>query len=224
MRRVLIAGAVGVVCGCAVVAGPNWVEPGGGAGSTIGTADEPSGSGLLQTIAGRLRGPTDGQGATDFEDVYRIYISAPMQFTARTFGAGGATFNTQLWLFDELGRGLLGNDDAGPGNDGSLLLHASNDGTGVEITTAGVYYLAISGHGNVPRSAGGAIFEFVIPNEISGPDGPGGVGQLSNWSGPGQFGDYVIFLEGVVFVPGPGVAGGMLAFMGLGGLRRRRGG
>ncbi len=223
MRFGLIAGAVGAVCSCAVVAGPNWIEPGGGAGSTIGTADEPSGSGLLQTIAGRLRGPVDGQGASDFEDLYRIYISAPALFSARTFGAGSATFNTQLWLFDETGHALLGNDDAEPGIEGSQLLRMSNDGTGVVINNPGVYYLGISGFGNEPLSAGGPMFQFAIPNEVSGPDGPGGLAPLSNWSGNGAFGDYVIFLEGVVFVPSVGSVGVLAGFMGLAGVRRRRG-
>ncbi len=225
MRVHVIAGAVGVLFSCAAVAGPNWVEPGGGAGSSLATADEPSGSGLLHTISGRLRGPADGQGASDFEDVYRIFISAPTAFSARTFGGpGSATFNTQLWLFDASGRGLLGNDDAGPGEPGSLLLSMSTDLTGVQITTPGVYYLAISGLGNVPVSAGGMIFEFVTPFEISGPDGPGGAAPLQGWSGAGAFGDYVIELQGVSFVPSVGSAGVMGVFMGMvGTCRRRRG-
>lgn len=223
MRGHVIAGAVGLYAACAVIAGPNWVEPGAGAGSSLATADEPAGSGLLQTISGRLRGPADGQGTTDFEDVYRIFISAPTQFSARTFGGpGGATFNTQLWLFNSAGQALLGNDDAGPGEDGSLLLSMSNDGTGIDLTAPGIYYLAISGHGNVPLSVGGPMFQFLIPNEISGPDGPGGMAPLGGWSGEGEFGDYVIYLEGVIFVPSVGSAGVMGAFMGMVGMGRRR--
>lgn len=185
-------------------AGPNWVEPSSGAGSTIPTASKPNGIGPLQSISGTLEGAADGKPLPDYEDIYEIFIANPAAFRARTFtttDGGSATFNTLLFLFDPTGQGLLGNDDAMPGEQGSLLLPMSDDGTGVVINLPGTYYLAICGAGNQPLSAGGPIFQFVNPFEISGPDGPGGAMPLANWQGPGQVGDYVIHLEGVEFRP-----------------------
>ncbi len=195
-----------LVASSVACAGPNWVEPSSGAGSLPPTAGKPNGVGPLQLLSGSLEGPVIDGGKTlpDFEDVYEIFIENPSAFRARTFSSadgGGATFNTLLFLFDASGNGLLANDDAFPGEFGSELLPMSNDGTGVSITAPGVYYLAICGAGNRPRSPGGAIFNLVSPFEISGPDGPGGSLALSEWSGAGEFGEYTIALEGVRFIP-----------------------
>lgn len=185
-------------------AGPNWVEPAAGAGSSIPTANKPNGVGPLQTIGGTLEGSVDGKPLPDFEDVYEIFIADPANFSARTFtmiDGGSATFNTRLFLFDAAGQGLLANDDPFPGEQGSRLLRFSDDGTGVVINIPGIYYLAICGAGNDPLSLAGPIFQIVNPFEVSGPDGPGGAQPLANWTGPGAVGEYVIHLEGVQFVP-----------------------
>ncbi len=195
-----------LLCGPAAMSGPNWVEPGSGAGSLPPTAAKPNGVGPLQLLSGSLDGPVleGSKSLPDFEDVYEIYIQNPAAFRARTFSmsdGGSATFNTLLFLFDASGNGLLANDDAFPGEFGSALLPMSNDGTGVVISAPGVYYLAICGAGNRPQSSGGPIFNLVSPFEISGPDGPGGMAPVSAWSGAGEFGEYAIALEGVRFIP-----------------------
>jgi hypothetical protein len=43
--------------------------------------------------------------------MYAIYIEDPATFSATT--VGGATFDTQLWLFDANGKGVVANDDSG---------------------------------------------------------------------------------------------------------------
>jgi hypothetical protein len=86
-------------------AGANtWDETadgGGDAGDLPATAQVVSGSGPLTAITGNL-------GASDV-DMYQIIICDPLIFEATT--VGGATFDTQLWLFDLNGNGVLHNDD-----------------------------------------------------------------------------------------------------------------
>jgi hypothetical protein len=74
---------------------------GGDAGDLPATAQVVSGSGSLTAITGNL-------GASDV-DMYQIIICDPLNFEATT--VGGATFDTQLWLFDLNGNGVLHNDD-----------------------------------------------------------------------------------------------------------------
>jgi hypothetical protein len=74
---------------------------GGDAGDLPATAQVVLGSGSLTAITGNL-------GASDV-DMYQIIICDPLNFEATT--VGGATFDTQLWLFDLNGNGVLHNDD-----------------------------------------------------------------------------------------------------------------
>jgi len=192
-----------LVSSAAALAGPDWEElanGGGDAGSGIVTAQTVVGMGSLNTVSGSLS--EGGFGAGDFQDVYLIRISAPSAFLAATTIAGGgaADFNTQLWLFDFFGTGIVGNDDASTADVGSLLRGAATDGSGAQVTTPGLYYLAISGFDSDPVSPGGAIFDQVTTTEISGPDGPGGSIPLSGWDAEGQTGEYTIVLSGVEFV------------------------
>jgi hypothetical protein len=68
----------------------------------------------------------------------------------------------------------------------------------------GIYYLAITVAGNNPVSACGLIFDL-MPNEVGGPDGPGGDLPIISWletGGSGTGGDqssYIIMLEGAEF-------------------------
>lgn len=210
-------------------AGPDWTETGGGAGSLPTTAETPTAN-PVRTISGELKGSfLRGGQSPDFEDMYRIYICDPLNFSARTDGGdlngvSTATFNTQLWLFREDGRGLLGNDDSpamGPGTTetGSLLRAPSTDGVTPIIPGPGFYYLAISGFNDRPVSAGGLMFDIANPMEISGPDGPGGTLPITGWLGPGEIGTYTIALTGVCPTPGCGV---VFAMGGVFLARRRR--
>jgi hypothetical protein len=193
---------VGLGCTFRALAGPDWIEADhGDAGSSIITAQP-----VTIPVVGRIIGSLNTGVVADFEDVYLIRILGPTMFQAHTDSAGGgsADFDTQLWLFDANGLGLLGNDDAAAGVMQSQLLASSNDGTGVTLTTPGCYYLAISGFNNDPVSSGGAIFSQASATEISGPDGPGGAQPLSGWTGAGAVGNYAIQF---ITIPMPTVGG-----------------
>jgi hypothetical protein len=184
----------------AALAGPSWVEPpcpGGDAGSTGGTAQSTTGSGTLGGISGTLCGAQNvAAGQDDFEDVYRIRICDPKKFSARP----AANFNAQVWLFTDDGRGLLGNDDQSETNLEARVFSPAGDGTNQAIPAPGIYLLAISGSNNDPLSMGELIFAQGSNTEVSGPDGSGGEGVLEGWSGPGEFGEYVIIIEGAALL------------------------
>lgn len=207
--------AFATLCGmsltCTVMAGPEWPEL-GDAGRLPGGAQIVLGSGSLESIRGALSLPLTGPG--DFEDMYLIKISDPTTFCAKTIiqsvSCGQCVpfpltqptnFNTQLWIFKADGRGLLGNDDDPADPPRSRLGNAADDGSGAVITTAGLYYIAISGGpGNDPQSSTGPIFNQVLLTEVSGPDGAGGANPIIGWSGGGPVGQYQILLCGASFV------------------------
>lgn len=207
-------------------AGPEWTEM-GDAGSLPSDAQTPMspGDGPIAIINGNLTGDPGGRGVPDFEDVYRIVIKDFENFSAFIVPnvSGATTFDTQLFLFDEFGLGILGNDDvAGASPNGeSGFGNMATDGSGAAVTQNGVYFLAISGAGNAPLNPlDEPIFNFADPFEVSGPDGSFPP-ELFNWSGPGAIGEYTIQLTGASFLPAPGAAG-LLALAGLSVTRRRR--
>jgi hypothetical protein len=190
-----------MLCGFSVQAGPDWIEH-GDAGALPSSAETTSGP--VGGSIGRISGGLDGLGAPlvggfggDFEDMYLIRIDNPLLFCATTVpcgdGCGSAEFNTQLWLFNANGLGLLGNNDTptsqllgAPLATGSTLGPFACDETQSSIPEPGLYYLAIS-HNNIPQSTGGPIFAFDDQNlcglgELSGPDGPGGGAPITGWS------------------------------------------
>lgn len=187
-------------------AGPQCVEGTGDAGSLRPAARVCSGAGTLTSITGQT---APSRSAPDFEDMFLIRITDPVNFTARTDGSGSATFDTQLWLFrlDETNKqgafGLLANDEIQGGPAGrSRLQPPATDGTGQAIPGPGLYLLAVTGFDNDPRSGGGApIFNQAVRTEVSGPDGAGGAGIHNSWSGGGATGTYNIHLVGAAFVP-----------------------
>lgn len=184
-----------------VLAGPSVIEPpwppGPDAGGTTSSAQGADGTGPLWVIAGELSGSTSIASAfTDFEDMFKIRICDQKRFSAQA----SADFDTQLWLFDESGMGLLGNNDASGADDQAFIFPPANDGTNMTVPKPGVYFLAISGLGNVPQAEGLDIFEISSETERSGPDGDGGSGALTGWSGEGEFGPYLIFLQGAALL------------------------
>lgn len=210
-------------------AGPIWPE--GAAGRLPGTAEPVTIP--FTRITGELSGTLlRGVESQDYEDMYLIQILDPRDCGGKGFFAstdwmvtpGGANdFDTQLWLFDATGRGLLGNDNVGPGIQQSFISFPATDLTLQPFPGAGLYYLAITGFNNDPLSPGGQIFNQANPFEISGPDGPGGLLPIVNWTatGTGAIGQYDILLHCAAPIPEP--ASGLLFLLGLfHGIRRRR--
>lgn len=180
----------------------------------------------INHIYGELSGLSRGAGPIDdYEDMYQILITDPSAFSATTSPTcdGRTTayetdFDTQLFLFSGSGRGVLANNNEASFSMGTSLLPAG------ALTGAGIgaYYLAISGLGNDPANDDGLIFDFATPTEVTGPDGPGGGGVITDWRGPGETGRYTICLTGARMVPEPSTAALLLGAAVLG-VRRRRG-
>lgn len=178
----------------------NWVEQ-GDAGSLPETAQPIFGGGPLGAIDGNT-------GVGDFEDMYLIEITDPDNFSASTspgFAGGGATFDTQLFVFDMMGFGIAANDDCpfdpGMGN-GSCIAGIGPAGLGL-ITQPGQYFIAVTGVNDDPVSPTGDIFNQNPINEITGPDGLGGMDPIIGWNGLGQNGMYTIQLTGADFIIPP---------------------
>jgi len=175
-------------------AGPEWTEMLSDSGSSIDEAHTPIGSGDLGTIVGEL------EGSGDFQDVFRIYVKDYNSFSAMVEMAPGSSgFDPQLWLFDENGVGILGNQDnlsAGVSGEAGFG-GAANDGSGSQLTHEGVYYIAVSGSGSAPLDdSSSAIFSISVSTEISGPDGSNDAFSDA-WSGIGTVGEYSIQFSGV---------------------------
>ena len=208
---------VAVTAGGPAFAGPNFIEGqcSGDAGSdpsgacTVGTV----GGGNVESISGSTNMGGFGPGTADFEDMYLIFISDPANFSVSV--GPGTGFDTQLWLFRAEpgipmidGFGLLANDDVSAVDAGAVLGPMSDDGTGITLTTPGLYYLAISGGGGLgvpdpgrfPIADGVPIFDLLVPTEISGPDGPGCSKVIEDWMGTGEVGSYEMAVEGVSFI------------------------
>jgi hypothetical protein len=191
--------AILVVAGLAAAASAQHVEIGDAAALLPG---QNTGSGALITITGEL-----ALGAADV-DLYAINIVDFANFSA-TVASG---FDSQLFLFNAAGLGVVANDDAIGANSriSSPLVNAN-----------GLYYIAISSYNIDPTSAGGFIFPNTPFTGNNGPTGPGGGSALTGWSGTGGAGTYEIRFTGTDAVPAPGA----LALLGLGGLfagRRNR--
>ena len=196
--------------------GPDWEEPSGDdAGESTLTSQVPKGDGQLNSLMGKtdsgnlLANGPGAAGGPDLRDLYLIRIVSPAIFSASTVpvggGSGDASFDTQLFLFRADGSGMLANDEASPQSSGSLLTGDADDGSGITLTTSGLYYLGISGFDSGPLAGmpGSEIFSMVSRTEVSGPDGPGGsLGRLVGWSTGGETGTYLIELDGCSFAWG----------------------
>jgi hypothetical protein len=171
----------------APVSAQTWAEV-GDAGDLPATAQAPSGSPGLTAITGTISSGSDA-------DLFQIFLLGG-PFSATTVGTPGTLGDTQLFLFDSAGMGLLGNDDA------VGLRSTISSGS----LPAGSYYLGITGFNRDPISAGGLIFPSTFSGQ-HGPTGPGGAQPLVAWSGGSSAGSYTIDLTGVTGVaatPEPG--------------------
>jgi len=154
-----------------------WYEQ-GDAGDLPETAQS-TGSGILSQI----------QGSLDVNDVdmYAIYITDPAAFSAST--VEGATWDTQLFLFDANGVGVVANDDTGG-------LQSTINNTAGCITAPGLYYLAITRYNKDPLGCNdGGLWST---NANNCPNGPESSSRVNSWtSSTGTAGSYTIFLTGV---------------------------
>ncbi len=169
-----------------------WLEStAGDAGDLPFSAQIPSGSGNLGSIAGSM---TAGD-----VDMYQIDICDVGFFSATTANPDTA-IDTQMWLFDANGAGVAFNDDS------PLVAGLQSTLTNIYITAPGTYYLALSTYNNDANDEFGQLIWANTPfNTERAPDGPGAFGQVSSWTGGGSTGAYLINLTGACF---PGGGGG----------------
>lgn len=163
------------------------VRQGDSVGNLPSTARSTFGTRGLQTIAGSLNTNND-------QDMYLIHIDDPAAFMATA--AGGMTSplsNSQLFLFDTTGKGVIGDDDSGPGTHAKLTLNALTT-----VPAPGFYYLAISSKGSDPQNGSNLLW---LNDEVN--QKPNGVGQnlpVTSWTGGGtDQGSYEIALTGAKF-------------------------
>jgi hypothetical protein len=174
---------------------PGTFEEIGDAGELPGTAMVVAGSGPLNAIRGNNTGSD--------VDMYLFEMCDPGQFSATT--VGGATWDTQLFLFDSQGRGISHNDDS------SSTLQSTLTNLYTWNLPAGRYLLAISGYNRDPLNAAGQLIWNNTPFGVERqPDGPGAIAgdiTVAFWTGTSGSGVYQINLTGACFVstcPGTG--------------------
>ena len=201
-----------------MAADTTWNEAtdgGGDAGQSLGSAQHPTGSGLLTRIRGTI-------GSQNDVDIYKIHIPDLTKFAATTLL--GAAFDTQLFLFDENGNGIVSNDD--------FLVFDQSLITGFGVGGPACYYLAISSYDQDPRDASNnQIFPDAFPlSELQQGPNPG-AGPLSHWDNAGNpnagTGQYSIWLFGAEYCDEPGAVPepATLSLLGVGlmlGMLRRR--
>ncbi len=160
----------------------------GDAGQLLADAQViPPGAATVESITGTLSSSND-------VDLFQITLTGGGTFSATTEGTDTTVSDPQLFLFDENGFGVLGNDDF---NSLQPTLRASSSLTPLE---PGTYFLAISEYNNDPVSVGGLIFPDFPFNQVLGPTEIGGELPLSGFTGGGfslGSGDYTIALTGV---------------------------
>jgi hypothetical protein len=163
----------------------------GDAGELMDTAQsfadtEPN---ALDSISGKLVRPNARRGiAADYADMFKIWITGKTGFSASTVNANTG-FDTQLFLFDSLGRGVVANDDD-PARSGTRSFISGS-------FAAGYYYLAVSGYNNDPVSGASLMFPnspFTTMFAATNPNL-----SITGWSTPTNpgVGSYQINLTGV---------------------------
>lgn len=223
MRRVLAAAAASLlvltvpVTATADHVDGHWAEGqdgSGDAGDMPGDAQNTVGFGDLMEITGNIEMLSSSLDV----DMYRIFIANPALFSATTVGTDGTLANTQLFLFNQAGLGVLANDDADVTTQRSLIPVGS-----IGMQPPGFYLLAISSFDRDPVSAGGLIFPSIPTTGVFGPTGPGGGLPLIGYQTLGdQSGTYTIQLTGAQFAvqrdPGVIPEPSTLTLLGLGAL------
>ncbi len=177
--------AVGSLAGSASTVSYIRVDRAGDSIATAGTRGDGTGT----TLTGSMT-------SNDDVDIHAICVfDTSAAFSASVIG--GASFDSQLFLFDGSGAGVLMNDDAPPPHSSSQSLI-----TGVPfVLPSTVAYLAIAQHDTDPLNATRAPLWNDDPrNTVRPPDNPLSTGdvRLARWTGAAANagGDYTITLVG----------------------------
>lgn len=176
--------AVASLALAAFIPAQTWTEQ-GDAGDLPATAQSVAGNGALTQINGEL--PNGGD-----VDMYKIYVSDFANFSASS--VGGASFDTQMWMFDLAGFGISFNDD-----DNSL----QSTVTGQFLTGNGAVLIALSRYDNDARDLNNDQIWNDTPFGVERqPDGPGAANPVVAWglASTGSTGPYSLFLTGAEFV------------------------
>jgi hypothetical protein len=188
----------------AAFASPVYTEVGDAGDLVTGAAQTVTGTAgsAVTSIKGSL---TANSGGIYDGDAYKIYISSPGTFSASTtgFSPGANSFDSELFLFNLDGTGIVMNDD-----DPVTGNSQSNIPAGNALTASlgvGYYYLLITGQGMTPTSAAGLIFPgwtdgTTDPTGVYGPNA--GAGAITGFGGSAdEGGAYSISLAGVSIAP-----------------------
>jgi hypothetical protein len=153
-----------------------------GAGSLPSTAEDLTGINVTQ-VFGKI---PDQSGV----DMFEINITDFTDFSAMTVGPGAFGIpDTELFLFNASGLGVVANDDISGSNTLSCLPAAGSANpcssslpAGVGPTSDGTYVLAITRSQNLPLDGSfNDIFTYFLPTDVVGPNP--GVGPISAWDG-----------------------------------------
>ncbi|OYT71807.1 MAG: hypothetical protein CFK49_11100 [Armatimonadetes bacterium JP3_11] len=136
----------------------------------------------LPSISGAL--------SADDVDMFAIYIADPATFQAAT-NSTTTNFDSQLWLFDVNGNGIVHDDDSAGGLR-SRISNANNC-----IPGPGIYYIAISRYNRDARNCDDAAMWTSASNACAVP----GRGRVASWSGSTAAGSYEIVLTGAFTAP-----------------------
>lgn len=162
-----------------------WVEAGDAGPLPVSAQVISGGPASLALIAGELSFEGD-------VDMFALDICDGELFRASTIGR--TELDTQLFLFNALGAGVVMNDDEPGGTSLQSLL------TFPDPAAAGAtFYLAVASYAQEPREVEGlAMWNREPFRAIRPPDGPGQLGQVSSWGGArATRGPYEIEVRGV---------------------------
>ncbi|MFN7162700.1 MAG: DVUA0089 family protein, partial [Fimbriimonadales bacterium] len=123
-------------------------------------------------------------------DMFAIYIADPATFQAET-NTTSTNFDSQLWLFDVNGNGIVHDDDSA-GSLRSRITNANNC-----IPSPGIYYIAISRYNRDPRNCDDNAIWTGTANACA----IAGRGRVASWTGTTAAGNYEIVLTGAFTAP-----------------------
>jgi hypothetical protein len=123
-------------------------------------------------------------------DMFAIYIADPSAFQAET-NTTTTNFDSQLWLFDVNGNGIVHDDDSA-GSLRSRITNANNC-----IPGPGIYYIAISRWNRDPRDCDDNAIWTGTANACA----VAGRSRVASWTGSTSAGTYQIVLQGAFTAP-----------------------